>query len=1151
MSNIGQAALIVVGTVVGAYFGSPQLGFALGAMAGSVLFPTQLPAGPQITSNRTTTATIGDPVPIIFGTCDVAGTVIWLAPLVTTTNEAGAKGGPEQLQYQYNQSIAIGLCERVDDNADPTVGAIGGISRIWENGTLVYDIRPQLGVDTEEGILTPETDADYANRLTASAAYAETFTLYLGTEEQLADPTIESIQGAGNVPAFRGLAYIVYPNRLLQTAQGWRHPSFKFEVYEYGTGLCTDQTEYSNDYMPAWEAGAGYPPAELGTFEFTIAGIDDAMWTVGTNPTGNTYSSIDDALAAANAYRPGAYNTYLGYSIGYVNSGPGPNYYPAIMSKSGGPLVVAGPAAGGAGLPDPAVVTLIYSYEEPGNTDWYFGAADTMPSPPTADGSIPNLYALPGAIWYQNAFLYWTTPYDGGTVPYPGGSFPGPSPWSNGSRFGSYYWFQTLGDLTIEVTRVPGAPANPCTGLTPSVQFPGYSTNDAGQLVKCNDWTLDSSNSYLVLQTYSANTVGGDFLDYPILYPLNPCVPLSSPNADNETFWTTAYNNAVAAGQIASGKTYAVGGSGGSDTYPQLQTHGWILDYVVCEGSGAEATVADIITAICNRVGLTSIDVSDLTGISVPGYSISDVSDAADVIAPLRTIAAFDAVESGDVLRFQTRGKPIVATLTTDQIGCYDSGSSGDNVPPSVTVTRADQTTLPRSIRLHYKAVSRDYQDSEQDSPFRLATIAVNDQDISIPICLGDQEALQAAEITWADAWSGQTTYEISIDQSLLQIEVGDCIGVPVDNIIQRMRITQEQNSGGVLRKLTCSSDDEGAYISYAVPAPIQYVPPKLRFPSPTIAYFMDLPALTDADNNGGFYVAARPDPTTGNAWTGATFFQSVDGTNFSQEVDVTQAVAAGTLNAAVPASEFVTWDDYTEIVVNVAAGTTFESRTDSAVLLGANAAAMGADGRWEIVQFANATQLSTTQWQLQRLLRGRRGTEHVCGTSQDGDDFVMLSGGGILRIVLSIMQIGAPYVYQVVSNGLPFSSGETIDFTGHGVALVPFSPVDATAELQTDGDILISWTRRDRLGQTLMSGMDIPISDYPLSFQVDICAEGTSPFTVYRTLSTGTTSVIYTAAEWSADGEGSSPAVIHVRIYQMSAAMGRGYPEIATLEVS
>jgi hypothetical protein len=102
MSNLGQAALIVVGTVVGAYVGYPQLGFVLGSLAGSVLFPTQLPRGPQITDNRTTTATVGVPVPLLFGTADVAGNVMYLGPLQTTTQHSGGKGGPQQTTYQYN-----------------------------------------------------------------------------------------------------------------------------------------------------------------------------------------------------------------------------------------------------------------------------------------------------------------------------------------------------------------------------------------------------------------------------------------------------------------------------------------------------------------------------------------------------------------------------------------------------------------------------------------------------------------------------------------------------------------------------------------------------------------------------------------------------------------------------------------------------------------------------------------------------------------------------------------------------------------------------------------------------------------------------------------------------------------------------------------
>jgi hypothetical protein len=180
---------------------------------------------------------VGGPVPITFGTCAVAGTVMWLAPFVEHKSTQGGKGGPTQLQYNYTQSIAIALSERVDDFAPDEEGAIGGVSRIWENGTIMYDVRPQQLASSTGGLnLLAETDQQYANRLAASAAYAETFTLYLGDELQLADPTIEAVEGVGNVPAFRSLAYIVYPNRNLTLAQGQRHPNFQFEVYPWPPG---------------------------------------------------------------------------------------------------------------------------------------------------------------------------------------------------------------------------------------------------------------------------------------------------------------------------------------------------------------------------------------------------------------------------------------------------------------------------------------------------------------------------------------------------------------------------------------------------------------------------------------------------------------------------------------------------------------------------------------------------------------------------------------------------------------------------------------------------------------------------------------------------------------------------------------------------
>jgi hypothetical protein len=1107
MSNVGQAALIVVGTVVGAYFGNPQLGFVLGSLAGAALFPTQLPAGPQLTDNRTTQATIGTPIPIIFGTASVAGTVIWLAPYVQTTNSG--KGGPEQTTYSYTQSIALLLCEAVQDGAP---AAIGGVSRIWENGTIVYDIRPQLQADTQTGQVA-ETDQEYANRLAASAAYAETFVLYLGTEDQLPDPTIEAQQGIGATPAFRGTAYIVYPNRVLQTAQAWRHPNFKFEVYESGTGECTDTTGFSNSVLYPWlYGGYGTDPTNLSNINtWQVHAVD----TSGPGYPGFngslTYSNWGDAYAAMEAVFEEQLQ-YIGCAI------PGLTGYIEQIDRTDPLMIPTAPPHAWLDTSDPVIIFISYTAAPVPPEDHFY----STPPDPTLQGTI-------GFQWWESHQMTYVVQQPPASPNVP--NFEPPYLEGNG-------YLNLVQDGQISVTRAPGLPLPPCAGLTPSVTVPGYAVQSDGSLIKCTDWTYVTGGgiNYKVLQQFGSS--GGA-----AIYPLNPCVPEGGAEYDDEAFWTAAYDAAVTAGEMPSGLVW-------NSDYPAVQNWAYSLDETVCTGSGGAVSIAEIITAICARAGLFSIDVTDMEAVNVDGYSIATVTDAASILTPLRSIGFWDAVESGTKLRFQARGKPCVATLTTDDIGAYDSSSSDAQatVPPSMNTVRADISTLPRTIRFHYIATSRDYQGGEQDSPFRLAVSAsaVNDVDVNIPVAMGDVQAAQCAEVLWADSWAAQTTQEFSVDQSWLELEPGDCIFVPVDGIETRVRIVSDTNSSGVLRKLSCVRDDQAAVISFAVADPPGFTPQTLTFLSPSDAEYLDLPALQDSDSDPGFYVAVQADPSAGNNWKGCTVYKSIDGGHtFAPAFTMINQTTVGMLEEAVPASEFFTWDNETEIIVNVSSSAmSFESRTDDAVLAGANAAAMGADRRWEIIQFANATQLSPTQWSLTRLLRGRRGTEWVIGTSEVGDAFTLLVAADLDREVLSTAEIGAARVYEPISIGL--ATGTETTFIGYAMALRPFSPVDPVATWQSGGNIEISWTRRDRLGRTLMSGVDMPLSEATLAFQVDILDHSASPFTVFRTLAATTELAVYTAAEIEADFGSPIPGSLSVRIYQMSAIIGRGTPCIS-----
>jgi DNA-binding beta-propeller fold protein YncE len=193
--------ITLAGFVVGAFFGAPQVGLLIGSLVGGIVDPVQI-EGPRLSDARGMTARDGVPIPWGRGTFRVDGTLIACQPGPPTEHKhtESNKGGPEQITYTYTRTHAVLICE----------GEITGVRRIWRNGKLVYDARPE---PTQR---SGEADADFEARLRAwldsragSSEFEEKFTLYLGTSSQLPDPELEALFGAGEVSAFRDIAYIV------------------------------------------------------------------------------------------------------------------------------------------------------------------------------------------------------------------------------------------------------------------------------------------------------------------------------------------------------------------------------------------------------------------------------------------------------------------------------------------------------------------------------------------------------------------------------------------------------------------------------------------------------------------------------------------------------------------------------------------------------------------------------------------------------------------------------------------------------------------------------------------------------------------------------------------------------------------------------
>lgn len=168
---------------------------AVGSFIDNALFGQNFnQEGPRLNEMNVTSSSEGTPIRRLFGRSRLGGNIIWASNLKETkkTEKQGGKGGGPTVTtttYSYSVSFAVAFCE---GNSRTSLG------RVWADGQLI---------DTE--------DLDIA--------------FYPGSDDQPVDPTIEGVEGTGNVPAFRGVAYLVFKDLVLDDF-GNRIPSITAEL---------------------------------------------------------------------------------------------------------------------------------------------------------------------------------------------------------------------------------------------------------------------------------------------------------------------------------------------------------------------------------------------------------------------------------------------------------------------------------------------------------------------------------------------------------------------------------------------------------------------------------------------------------------------------------------------------------------------------------------------------------------------------------------------------------------------------------------------------------------------------------------------------------------------------------------------------------
>lgn len=563
----------------------------------------------------------------------------------------------------------------------------------------------------------------------------------------------------------------------------------------------------------------------------------------------------------------------------------------------------------------------------------------------------------------------------------------------------------------------------------------------------------------------------------------------------------------------------------------------WRLGHWLTGRLGA-VSLAALVWHLCLRAGLpeSRIDVTGLWG-AVEGYAIGALESPRASITTLARHFGFDAVETEGVMRFVMRGRAYVATVSPDDLVAAREGDV-------LELTRGQETELPQALKWQVARADEDYEAAQVEAR-RITVDTTRIASESFPMAVPPEEAERRCRRALMEAWTGRESAVFRLSPSRLALDPADVVSFTHDGRAVPMRLVSIADADA--RGIEAVRQDREAYdLPPGAPRPSS-LSQTVVFGAPEVA-LLDLPQLTEDQPAHRPFAAAHAVPWPGEM----AVFRSPSTDGFELLTTFGGRARIGTLVSDFFAGPTSRFDLGNALVIDLLSGT-LESVTDLTLFGGANALAIeSAPGTWEIVQAGVADLIAPGRYRMMRLLRGQRGTETAMANPALAGARVVVLDEALASLPIAEADLGLPWNWRIgpASRSVSDETYVAASFNPVGVGLRPFSVAHVEQpwrKPRATGDLTIRWTRRSRaLAADNWGAVDVPLVEETEAYEVEILDGAT----VKRVLNTTTTSAVYAAADQTADrGAPLGPGdTLDVRIYQLSALVGRGASKTATL---
>lgn len=459
-------------------------------------------------------------------------------------------------------------------------------------------------------------------------------------------------------------------------------------------------------------------------------------------------------------------------------------------------------------------------------------------------------------------------------------------------------------------------------------------------------------------------------------------------------------------------------------------------------------------------------------------------------------------------MKFLKRNRASIFTIPEDDMG---KRVGSDERKPPVVESRTPDRELPMRVTLRYKNKDIQYNpDAEHDKRQRkpVATMSSTAERV-INLAMVDQPTpiKKTASKHLFDAWAERVKFESTIPWRYIKLDPADVYSIVVSDDTFRVRAQEiDFNASMAIGFKSVVEDEKNASSNANAGDAKGFVKQFINTPLPTRFVPFDAPILNVADfkfasvSNAYVALGAYED-----GWPGGSVYRSSD--------DADYLPAGGTLVEAALAKVKVVpgpWDGQDNRFQEVSEGGSmtlsilrrgdvWQSATELQVLNGGNTLGVITDNGVEIIQYQDVTVNDDNTVLLERLLRGRLGTEDITDAGGPGlsDGVVFLSAPDgtqetqpIVRTNQNAALLNAFLYYRGVTLGTLIEDALTEPFQFTGRDLKPYSPSQIDFADNGDATNTISWLRRTRgpnTGEWIDGTGLVPLNETIERFDVEI----------------------------------------------------------------